>query len=146
MYDRIGDLDSARRAYDLATKRLTRSLKLHRTSNSFSMKHEFQNFNEFGRTLSDLLSYSDGLKFEKEMKRLKESLKMIERKSANESEAGVRQLGELLGFRSTRPDNDVGTGPDVLWLDEEKFQMIGLELKTKKINQQFIAKRRSAKD
>jgi hypothetical protein len=44
----------------------------------------------------------------------------------------VRALGELLGFTATRPDNDGGTGPDVLWRDDARPQQFGFELKTDK--------------
>ena len=56
----------------------------------------------------------------------------IETGTPNQAEAGLRRLGELLGFAATRPDNDEGTGPDVLWLDEEQRGMIGFEVKTDK--------------
>lgn len=49
-------------------------------------------------------------------------------------EESVRYLGETLGFTSTRPDNDEGTGPDVLWQDEVTQQCIGFEMKTDKKN------------
>jgi hypothetical protein len=44
----------------------------------------------------------------------------------------VRALGELFGFTATRPDNDEGTGPDVLWRDDAKPRQLGFELKTDK--------------
>ena len=49
-----------------------------------------------------------------------------------QAEAGVRALGELLGLIATRPDNDGGTGPDVLWCDDAKPRQRGFELKTDK--------------
>ena len=47
-------------------------------------------------------------------------------------EEATRVFGEILGFVATRPDNDVGTGPDVLWIDESSATCIAFELKTDK--------------
>jgi len=33
-----------------------------------------------------------------------------------QTEEALRCLGQYLGFRSSRPDKELGTGPDVLWL------------------------------
>ena len=38
--------------------------------------------------------------------------------SVSQIEEALRCLGQYLGLNSTRPDNDPGTGPDVLWIDE----------------------------
>lgn len=35
--------------------------------------------------------------------------------STGQTEEAIRKLGEYLGLEASRPDNDVGTGPDVLW-------------------------------
>lgn len=61
--------------------------------------------------------------------------------SPNQCEASVRALGELLGFHSTRPDNDEGTGPDVLWLDDENETALAFELKTDKKPENDLPKR-----
>jgi hypothetical protein len=36
--------------------------------------------------------------------------------STNQIEEAIRNLGVMLGLRSTRPDNEEGTGPDNLWV------------------------------
>ena len=46
-------------------------------------------------------------------------------------EEAVRRLGQYLGLESTRPDNEVRTGPDVLWTDDAGTALC-LELKTNK--------------
>lgn len=53
-------------------------------------------------------------------------------RSSNQHEEAVRQLGEALGFLATRPDNELGIGPDVLWANEDKKVAVAFELKTKK--------------
>ena len=116
----------------IAMRRLNRSLTLPGQGTVVGKADVPVDFNEFGRSLKDLLSYSQGAKFESELKKLTDTLALIESASSNEAEAGVRQLGELLGFTATRPDNDEGTGPDVLWRDEAQPRMLGFELKTNK--------------
>ena len=46
-------------------------------------------------------------------------------------EEALRSLGEYLGLDSTRPDKEFGTGPDVLWIDEDR-RSICMEAKTNK--------------
>jgi hypothetical protein len=52
--------------------------------------------------------------------------------SSGEHEEAVRMFGELLGIDSSRPDNELGLGPDVLWADELQKYVLAFELKTKK--------------
>ena len=51
--------------------------------------------------------------------------------TVRQTEEAVRALGQYLGARSSRPDNDHGTGPDVLW-EVEGDIAICMELKTQK--------------
>ena len=44
-------------------------------------------------------------------------------------EEAIRCLGQYLGLGSSRPDNDPGTGPDVLWLEEDGYAVC-MEVKT----------------
>lgn len=131
-YELDGDKDSACRQYGVAARRLNNSITLPRLKgHKFDQtgKHELSGF---GKSLNDLLSYPQGAKFESVFGQLVDSLALMDTGTTNQAEAGLRQLGELLGFTATRPDNDEGTGPDVLWLDEEQQRMIGFELKTDK--------------
>ena len=52
--------------------------------------------------------------------------------TTGQQEEATRAIGELLGLLATRPDNDVGTGPDVLWIEESTSTCIAFELKTGK--------------
>ena len=52
--------------------------------------------------------------------------------SSSQHEEAVRFFGEVLGYSSSRPDNELGDGPDVLWREEKESVNLGLELKTKK--------------
>ena len=51
--------------------------------------------------------------------------------STNEVEQALRDLGELLGLKASRPDNELNTGPDVLWLCNGKHGL-AMEAKTGK--------------
>ena len=131
-YEFDGDRDAAYWAYGIAMRRLNRSMTLPRPSSHGTMETGSLDLNGFGKSLRDLLSLPQGARFEAQMKNLTDTLSLIDIGTPNQAEAGVRQLGELLGFKAIRPENDEGTGPDVLWLDEAKSLMIGFELKTDK--------------
>ena len=51
--------------------------------------------------------------------------------SENQTEEALRSLGQYLGLQSTRPDNEHGTGPDVLWMGNAKLALV-MEVKTGK--------------
>lgn len=59
-----------------------------------------------------------------EINRLIDDLK-FEDDFASEFESAVSFLGKFIGYSSQRPDNDIGTGPDVLWaVGELKYFII----------------------
>lgn len=130
-YEREGDRDAALREYAIAMKRLGRSMTLPRGTVK-PAKKDGGELSEFGRSVWDLLSHTAGVKYEKELAKFTKPLALINGGTPNQAEAGMRALGELFGFTSTRPDNDQGTGPDVLWRDEKNAQMVAFELKTDK--------------
>lgn len=71
--------------------------------------------------------------FQKETSSLVESVGRLSAGiSPSMSEEAYRSAGTLLGFTSTRPDNDFGVGPDVLWVDDFVKEAISFELKTDK--------------
>jgi hypothetical protein len=130
-FEREGDKEAARAAYGHAMRRLGNGMTLPRPTPSAGDK-KIPEMNAFGRSLQSLLRYSHGNKFEAELHRLAQALALIDDGDPKQAEAGVRVLGELLGFTATRPDNDQGTGPDVLWRDDAKPRQLGFELKTDK--------------
>ncbi|MBB5745214.1 DEAD/DEAH box helicase family protein [Brevundimonas variabilis] len=130
-FEREGDREAARSAFGHAMRRLGNGVTLPRPAPVTGAKKS-PDMNAFGRSLQGLLRYSHGNKFEAELDKLRQTLALIDDGDPSETEAGVRALGEILGFTSTRPDNDEGTGPDVLWRDDSKQRQIGFELKTDK--------------
>ena len=131
-FDREGDRDSALISYGHAMRRLGGGITLSRPAGGHMERNQEPQLNAFGRSLQGLLSYSHGNKFETELAKLTKTLAMIDEGNPKRAEVGVRMLGELLGLTATRPDNDEGTGPDVLWRDEAKPRQFGFELKTDK--------------
>ena len=134
-YDLEDDHDSAFIAYGQAVRRLGQSLVLPRPAGGRVTKVQTPSSNPFERALIDILSYTHGDKFEKEFIKLRQTLTLIHAGTPNQAEVGVRALGEILGYTATRPDNDDGTGPDVLWREEASSRMVGFELKTDKDDQ-----------
>ena len=51
--------------------------------------------------------------------------------SVPQIEESLRCLGQYLGFESTRPDKEHGTGPDVLWMTDDGSAVV-MEVKTDK--------------
>jgi hypothetical protein len=131
-FEREGDRDSALISYGHAMSRLGGGMTLPRPAGGRVQKGEILQLNAFGRSLQGLLGYSHGNKFEAELAKVRSALALIDTGTPKQAEVGVRALGELLGFTSTRPDNDQGTAPDVLWRDEEQPRQFAFELKTDK--------------
>lgn len=129
-FEYAGDFESALPFYGQAMSRLGNHLVLPRPVRPIAKNDK--DFNEFGNALYRILNWTHAAKFETEFERIRSTLSWIDSGSSAQAEEGVRLLGELLGFQSRRPDNDKGTGPDVLWLDEAQPRQLGLELKTDK--------------
>lgn len=70
--------------------------------------------------------------FKREMALLRKRLRDLDGASPRQMEEAVRALGESFGFEATRPDNDLGAGPDVLWVSEKTSECVAFELKTDK--------------
>ncbi len=70
--------------------------------------------------------------FNKQIATLNKQLIPLDGGTPAQMEEAARLLGQTLGFTSTRPDNEDGTGPDVFWKDVEAQLALGVELKTDK--------------
>ena len=65
-------------------------------------------------------------------KHLKENLEALNGDATHrQTEEALRSLGEYLGLASSRPDNEFGAGPDVLWIGENGIALC-MEVKTDK--------------
>jgi hypothetical protein len=60
--------------------------------------------------------------------------------SHKQCEEAVRAVGSALGFVSSRPCTDVGKGPDNLWIDPSRREVIAFELKTEKAADSYLTK------
>lgn len=133
-----GDPEAALPFYGQALSRLGDGITLPRPKNIAGKKEI--DFNSFGASLYRLVHWTHASKFESEFEKVRTKLDWINDGSPNKSEEGIRTLGEILGFSSSRPDNDEGTGPDVLWKDESQPRQIGFELKTDKSSSSSYSK------
>jgi len=70
--------------------------------------------------------------YAKRIAEIESSLAALDGATASQIEESVRRLGELIGFHSRRPDNEEGTGPDVVWAEGPTGPALGIELKTDK--------------
>tara|TARA_R110000868_G_scaffold101630_6_gene279786 strand:+ start:869 stop:3166 length:2298 start_codon:yes stop_codon:yes gene_type:complete len=60
--------------------------------------------------------------------------------SFRQAEEAARSLGDLLGYRAKRPDNENEVGPDVVWIDELQRKLWSFELKTDKVKSSQLTK------
>lgn len=129
-FDQEGDRLAATNLYDQARSSLGVDLLLPRTARAQNIKPEEKT--SIGDQLVGFTSWTDPGKYQSNLSALRRDLSLILQGSSRQAEEGVRILGEFLGFRSSRPDNEDGTGPDVLWLEEHTKSLVGFELKTDK--------------
>lgn len=132
-YEAQGDLPSRDMHYQRARSRLNKWVNLPRRARyqiahkdvvpSSALHERLLAVNEQGaQALGDYVS------------RLRSQAAVLEdaSKSSAQHEETFRSLGEILGFDASRPDNEYGIGPDVLWQDSTIHYQIPFELKTKK--------------
>ena len=125
------DSESMLQSYAKAVSRLGNNLQLPRRGHSSSVA-KTESLNSLGERLSEIFSRSNESKIAADIAKLEQTFQQLSSGSSNQAEAATRELGDLLGFSATRPDNDQGTGPDVLWVDRGSQRCIAFELKTDK--------------
>ena len=130
-FDLEGDPQSAERAYSIAKSRIGNAITLPLQKHQRDAETDYQ-LNLFAVALQSYIGYSSGEKCHTELAKLRRELNLIENGSSKQAEHSWRKLGEILGFSATRPDNDQGTGPDVLWADNVNQITLAFELKTDK--------------
>ena len=129
-----GDVDSAHLAYRRAVSRLGNMIVLPRSVGAKSTASLGEEASQFARNIDRLVGLTVNEQFDREQQRCRGQLSDLDGGSPRQMEEATRVLGEVLGFVATRPDNDVGTGPDVLWVDDASSSCIAFELKTDKDN------------
>jgi hypothetical protein len=127
-----GDIDSARKHFHLAGMKLPRGIilpRLQMTINSFKSAQ----MNAFQQALCDTFvnDLIDANRRSKSLTTLLEKL-VIPGAGASEYDEALKQLGATLGFRATRPDQEAGEGPDVLWEERKSRCAIAFETKVEK--------------
>ena len=128
-FDLLGDRDRANHYYKRAhgvTKELPRVIGEGPALTSAQVSKQVENIvNEFSITKSASVSVP---------KYLYSNLEKLDNTgTVNQTEEAIRWLGQYLGLNSTRPDNEHGTGPDNLWINDGIALVI--EAKTNKVGQ-----------
>jgi len=130
------DYEAAQEEYSRARKRLGNQIIVSKVvgSDSEKLADTASLTTDFERQIDFIVGHNSPEKYQKTFQRLCSSVKGLDdsKVSVPQQEEAVRALGEYLGLASTRPDNDDGTGPDVLWIDETSHKCLAFELKTDK--------------
>ncbi len=130
-YEKEGDVESSRLAYRRAKQRLGSNVALPLGSvTDSSVGTEPQG--PFATSVYRIVSLTSQDSYKRELRAIEKRLADLDGASPHQMEEAVRSLGEALGFDATRPDNDAGTGPDVLWVSPVNDLCLAFELKTNK--------------
>ena len=130
-FEAEGDAESANLAYHRAKQRLGLNVMLP-TSIIPKRATVEETANPLAIAVDRIVGLTSQDSYNRELRQLKSRLRDLDGGSPGQMEAAARALGEALGLEATRPDNDDGTGPDVLWVDNITKQCLGFELKTDK--------------
>jgi tetratricopeptide (TPR) repeat protein len=120
------------RAYQRLAKKVIIPKKIGRESQEIIVSAPA--LTDFERQIDLIVELKSPERYQKAFQHLRTSVTGLDNSnvSVTQQEEALRALGEYLGFTSTRPDNDDGTGPDVLWVDETAQKCLAFELKTGK--------------
>jgi hypothetical protein len=136
-----GDTGSARKHYHLAQMKLPRGLVLPRVQLSIS-SFKATEMNAFQKALCDIF-VNDIIDANQRITGLRRALEklILPGSGPSEYDEALKQLGTTLGFSATRPDQEFGEGPDVLWEDLKTKNVIGFETKIEKLNSSSYSKK-----
>jgi hypothetical protein len=89
------------------------------------------------------MAYARSRTFSAEARKARNNATVVSSRAGAPSacEEAYRALGAFLGYRASRPDEEVGSGPDVLWIDELQKAALSFELKTDKGDGAELSKR-----
>lgn len=138
------DYEAAQEEYLRAYQRLSKKVIVPRKiGGDPHLAATTQTLTDFERQIDLIVERRSPKSYQKTLQRLRSSIAGLDDPSVSipQQEEALRALGEYLGFAATRPDNDDGTGPDVLWVDENSQKCLAFELKTgKKSNPVYCKK------
>jgi tetratricopeptide (TPR) repeat protein len=130
------DYEAAQEEYLRAYQRLAKKVIVPRNidGNSYGAAMNTAVLTDFEQQIDLIVKRKSQESYQKTWNRLCHSVAGLDDSSASipQQEEALRALGEYLGFTSTRPDNDDGTGPDVFWVEESTNKCLAFELKTGK--------------
>ena len=130
------DYEAAQEEYFRAYQRLSKKVIVPKTisGDSHDAAAILPALTDFERQISLIAERKSPEGYQKTFQGFRTSMAALDDPNASspQQEEAVRALGEYLGYASTRPDNDDGTGPDVFWVDENAQKCLAFELKTGK--------------
>jgi hypothetical protein len=139
-YEADGDDESARLNYRRARSRLGVRISVP-AAHLASQSGLPEPAGSFAVVVDRIVGLTSEDAFRREIGLLRRRLSDLDGATPKRMEEAVRSLGEALGFDATRPDNDTGTGPDVLWVSPATSECLAFELKTDKNNPGIYNKR-----
>ena len=137
-----GDGEGASGHYESAQGRLLAELPFQRIRGELVRDSDVVGLDSFGRkqvaTLSGSPNSVSGRLFRN--RRDTEALSRWDEFSFRQLEEATRALGEAIGFDASRPDSEKENGPDGVWVDLDTRAVLGIELKTEKIDENNLTK------
>src|SRR5690606_8575704 len=115
-YELEGDIQAAGTHYSRARSRLTPRLNVPLVSKFRSGNTEVEARNPVHQSLLDA-NLKGGKALGDIARKLRINLSIIRnpKNTTNQHEEACREIGELFGFETARPDNVFKKGPDVVW-------------------------------
>lgn len=136
-----GDIESAAKQYSQARGRIHTLMALPYPATTSSVTTAAQPINRLHLRLMEIFA-SDVRHQNDQISKVERSVAPLfdQSASASQHEEAMRALGDVLGFVSTRPeqDEDNACTLDVLWRGESSKESILIELKTKKKSESMI--------
>ena len=86
--------------------------------------------------MNEFKEYTRGIDYLQETSMVLSDLRYSPDLSYRKFEAALKELGKFLGFVSSRPENELGSGPDVLWLLNNGIYIV-LEAKSEVIHKKI---------
>lgn len=103
------------------------------------LKKQLKTGNQFISAINFLHSFTTMNDAIDSLNEMKSKLRFDPKNPADDFEEGLRILGKMLGFHSTRPEKEKNEGPDNLWLMQSQRCLV-IECKSEKEHRNIISK------
>jgi hypothetical protein len=140
--ERNGDREEASVHFDSAQSRLLSEIPFERVRASDINLDDVVGFDLFAERQLSVLTGSVNAVYGKLQRTSRATLPLDAWGSHTfrQLEEAVRALGQAIGFDAQRPDSEDKKGPDGIWIDEKEKRILGIELKTDKLDENNLTK------